>query len=114
MQNSYNPEFVKQVTIEHYRSIIGYVPTENAPQQAEEFEHWTDNNERVLGHICFDSEDNYFYIVVLARDENKKFKAIDFLIGLKTLETAREHLLLKIENWSKKPDDAFYNQDEIC
>ncbi len=68
--------------------------------------------DRILGVLLFDVHDNDYSYVVLGRDSDKIFKAIDCVVSIETKEGAIERLHKEMEKKAKNTDDSYY-QDEL-
>lgn len=74
---------------------------------------WYETNEgRILGVLIFDIHDNDFSYVVLARDSDKIFRAVNLRTSMETKIEAIEKLHKKMVEISKDTDESFY-QDEL-
>lgn len=69
------------------------------------------NNHRVLGILIHDIHDNDFSCVVLARDSDKIFKGIEFMVSIKTKDEAISKLKIEMINQAARTIESHY-QDE--
>ncbi len=76
----------------HRFNALTFAKHPGAALMAEEVEWWADNDERVLGTIFIDFEDEEWNCIVLGRDEKALFRYIDGQFSLATPALARNAL----------------------
>lgn len=74
---------------------------------SKEVEWFADEDERVLGVILLDLQDNDWVSMVLGRDEENLFRAIDLEVSIQTRDKAREVLLTKLDQYSRTGETIF-------
>ena len=104
------------VTIEplsrrRFDALGGYARDPKIPLIFEELEWYSAPDERVLGTLVRDYEDQDFGWVILARDERLRYRAIDVNSTLPDLETAREQLFERITAQSRESDESYHQSD---
>ena len=77
------------------------------PYIFEELEWYAAPDERVVGALVRDFEDQDFGWVILARDERLRYRAIDVNSTLPDLEAARKQLFERIAGQSRQSDKSF-------
>lgn len=93
---------------ERFEAFIAYTRHPNVLLISNELGYWADSNERVLGLLSFDLIDKDFSVVILARDEKRKFRAIDIEASIENMNQAKEKLFNKIKEWATKPDSDYW------
>ena len=76
-----------------------------------EVEWYADVEERVLGIVLLDLQDNDWVWMVLGRDEAGLFRAIDLGVSIPTQEEARKLLIVKLEEHSATGQSVFPQGD---
>ncbi len=69
---------------------------------ATELEYYKDDKNRILGILLKDKSDEDFSYVILSQDEDLAYKAIDVIISLDSIESARSELLFKLNESIEK------------
>lgn len=103
---------IKPLSKERYEAFIGYTRNPMILFFTQELEYWSDANERVIGLLSLDNTDEDFSITILARDERRKFRAIDIKVSIDNIEVARNKLFDKISEWAVKPDHEYYQESD--
>ena len=77
----------------------------------EEIEWYKDTAGNLLGALVVDKVDKDFCYVVMGRDQNNEFRAIDFEVGAESISEAREKLITSMKQYEASGKPVF-PQDE--
>lgn len=95
-----------------FEALAGYTRRPESLIAGRELEWYRDDSERVLGLIIQDLSDGDFGGIVLGRDAQRRFRAVDVSTFYESIEVAREKLRDEMAEWSRKPDAEFHQGDE--
>lgn len=105
------------MTVQHlderrYLALAGYTRQPWVLQVVQEFAWFATVSERVLGVLTWDRRDYDFGWIALARDERRRFRAINVNASLPSAEAAEVELRQAMERYEAEPDDAFKQGDD--
>jgi hypothetical protein len=95
-----------------YDALAGYSRSPQTVLSSEELGWFEESDERVLGVVIRDLEDDDFSSVVLARDRLGRFRAVWVDDFKPTPDEARERLGDLLSLWAAKPDEEYWQDDE--
>lgn len=108
----YNRVAIEPLAKMRFDALAGYSRHPNLVQYSKEIEWHKTLDERVIGTVTHDQIDDDFSYVVLGRDKNFRYRAIDVNVSLKNSESARKELFEKIRHHHTRNDEAFFQGDE--
>jgi hypothetical protein len=91
-----------------FNALAGYSRHPRLIQVVQEYDWLASDDGRVLGILTWDRIDYDFGWIVLGRDEQRQFRAIDVDSSLATTELARAALVEAMTRWSAEPDEAYF------
>lgn len=103
---------IKEISIPRFQALVGFTRNPAASFFSQELEWYSDSEERILGILILDTEDDDFGYVILGRDEYKRFRAIDLEVSFEEADTARTRLFELMERISLTGQDIFPQGDE--
>ena len=107
------PDEIKPLSRMRFNALAGYSRQPATVLMFEELEWHGTNDERVIGALVEDREDEDFGWIVLGRDERSRFRAIAAGSSLVSAETARDELFAAMRAEHAKPDEEFHQGDAI-
>jgi ribosomal protein L30 len=102
---------IKLLSFRRFNALGGYARNPATVTYLEEAEWYATADERVLGMVVRDLEDDDWGWIILGRDERLRFRAIDVMSSLPSIVRARADLMEKMEFHEGEPDEAFYQGD---
>lgn len=102
---------IKKLSYERYEALIGYTKLAIIGYVAEELIAYTDAEERVIGVLLFDKNDLDYNCILLARDENRRFRCFQVETSIPDEQMALQQLYTLIDEFSDKPDSYFFQGD---
>ena len=103
---------IRKISKLRFNAIAGYIRKLSSYAISEELKWYEDANSRVLGVLLLDLIDGDFGGIVLGRDVDRKFRAVDVTNFSHDPAIAEATLLAALEEWSRRPDEAFEQGDE--
>jgi hypothetical protein len=102
---------LRELSSRRFNALGGYARNPATVQFIEEMEWHATGDERLLGMLVRDLNDNDFGWIILGRDERLRFRAIDVNSSLPSLDIARDELFQRMEEHYAQPDEAFHQGD---
>ncbi|NIJ09534.1 hypothetical protein FHS31_003167 [Sphingomonas vulcanisoli] len=78
----------KRISLSRFNLLAIGTRLSPAPYLYEEVAYWADLEERVIGVIARDNQDNDYYWALLARDRNGRFRSVDINSSLRSADYA--------------------------
>jgi len=103
---------IKEISRLRFDSLAGYVRKLPAHVLAEEISWHEDTTGRVLGAVIRDRSDGDFGGLVFGRDQKGCFRCVHATGFTVDPQIARNQLLASMEEWSRQPQDSFFQGDE--
>lgn len=95
-----------------FNALAGYTRKPQAALLFEELEWYSEGRERVLAAIVRDIYDEDFSAVIVGRDARGRFRAVNLLPWVDSVNGARFFLESSMRDWAAKPDDDYHQGDE--
>jgi hypothetical protein len=105
------PSEINPLSLVRFNALAGYARHPATVLMFEELECHSTNDERVIGALVQDREDEDYGWIVLGRDERLRFRAITAGSSLESAEAARENLFEAMQAEHAKPDEEFHQGD---
>jgi ribosomal protein L30 len=105
------PNEIKPLSLMRFNALAGYSRLPATVLMFEELEWHGTNDERVIGALVEDREDEDFGWIVLGRDERLRFRAIAAGSGLVSADAARDELFSAMKAEHPKPDEGLHQGD---
>jgi hypothetical protein len=102
---------IKLLSSRRFEALAGYTRRPEVVLYIEEIEWYATSDERLMGLLARGRIDGDFSWVILARDERRRFRAIDLNSSLLSPDAARQQLFEKMNEQYKKPDEAYHQGD---
>jgi len=102
---------MKEISRKRFDAYVGFTRDPRIFIIGEELSYYQNESQTILGVILLDKIDHDFSVVILGRDENKKFRAIDTLVSLKNISKAQEWLFKKVSEIEAAGDVVFCQGD---
>jgi hypothetical protein len=102
---------MKRLSRRRFEALAGYTRKPEIVLYIEEIEWYAALDERLIGMLARDRIDDDFSWVILARDERRRFRAIDLNSSLPSPGAARQQLSERMEEQHKNPDEAYHQGD---
>lgn len=87
---------VKSMNRNRFHAYLMFTRTPWMHFFAQELEYFSNDDETLLGVVLFDKTDTDFNVVILARDENNRYRAFETNTSIELLDTARDWLISRI------------------
>jgi ribosomal protein L30 len=104
---------IRELSSRRFNALAGYVRNPATVTFLEEAEWYATRDERVVGMVVRDLADDDWGWIILGRDERLRFRAIDVMSSLPSIERARCDLMERMEFQNGEPDEAFYQCDAL-
>jgi hypothetical protein len=91
-----------------FDALAGYIRDPRSALVSEEISWYSNDDESVLGIILRDTVDDDYVSIILVRDEQRCFRAVDVDVSQRSLGRARRTLNRGIESWNKRSEVDFY------
>jgi ribosomal protein L30 len=102
---------IRELSFRRFNALGGYARNPAMVAFLEEAEWYATGDERVLGMVVRDLDDDDWGWIILGRDERLRFRAIDVMSSLSSIERARSALMERMEFHNEEPDGAFHQGD---
>ncbi|MET4252974.1 ribosomal protein L30 [Bradyrhizobium sp. LA6.4] len=102
---------IRELSFHRFNALGGYARNPATVTFLEEVEWYATAEERVLGMVVRDLNDDDWGWIILGLDERLRFRAIDVMSSLPSIERARSNLMERMEFHNGEPDGAFYQGD---
>lgn len=102
---------MRRLSRRRFEALAGYTRKPEIVLYIEEIEWYATSDERLIGMLARDRIDGDFSWVILARDERRRFRAIDLNSSFPSPDAARQQLFERMKEQYKKPDEAYYQGD---
>jgi hypothetical protein len=99
---------VQRLSKLRFDALAGYIRDPRSVLVSKEIAWYSSDDERVIGVVLRDTEDNDFVSIILGRDERHCFRAVDVDSSLASLSDAKRTLARGIESWSMRPEADFF------
>lgn len=104
---------IRELSSRRFNALAGYVRNPATVTFLEETEWYATRDERVVGMVVRDLADDDWGWIILGRDERLRFRAINVMSSLPSIERARCDLMERMEFHGGEPDEAFYQGDAL-
>ncbi|SCB52342.1 ribosomal protein L30 [Bradyrhizobium yuanmingense] len=104
---------IKDLSTRRFNALAGYVRNPATVTVFEEAEWYITGDERLIGMVVRDLEDDDWGWIILGRDERLRFRAIDANSSMASISDARRDLMKEMEFHNGEPDDSFYQGDAL-
>lgn len=104
---------MKPISLLRFNALGGYARQPEAILFAEEIRYFAHANERVLGMVIRDRNDNDFGGMVFGRDRRLRFRWVSGTGFFNSQRRAEVELRREMERVDALPDDKYYQGDEI-
>lgn len=95
-----------------FDALVGYSRLPHAFAMSQEVDWYGSRDETLLGAIVFDFTDQDFVVIVLGRDADQRYRCINTLIDLKSVNAARKALFQCARTILATGDSSFPQGDE--
>ncbi|WP_420839350.1 hypothetical protein [Bradyrhizobium oropedii] len=102
---------IKELSFRRFNALAGYSRDPATVTVFEEAEWYATGDERVIGMVVRDIEDNDWGWIILGRDERLRYRAIDANSSMASIADARRDLMKEMEFHNGEPDEAFHQAD---
>jgi hypothetical protein len=102
---------VRELSLGRFNALAGYARNPTTVTLLDEAEWYATGDERVVGMVVRDMVDNDWGWIILGRDERLRFRAIDVMSSLPSIESARSDLMQRMEFHNGEPDASFHQGD---
>jgi ribosomal protein L30 len=102
---------IRELSSRRFNALGGYARNPATVTFLEETEWYATGDERVVGMVVRDLTDDDWGWIILGRDERLRFRAIDVMSSLPSIESARSDLMERMELHNEEPDEAFHQGD---
>lgn len=103
---------MKALSVLRFDALAGYSRSPYLPLSARELEWYEEGDERLLGAVSLDTQDEDFIYTVLGRDAMGRFRAVHLEIDIVSIEEARERLRVALADLVQRPPAEFHQGDE--
>src|SRR3569623_943250 len=104
---------IRELSSHRFNALAGYARNPATVTFLDETEWYATRDERVIGMVVRDLADDDRGWNILGRDERLRFRAIDAMSSLPSIERARSDLMERMEFHKGVPDEAFYQGDAL-
>lgn len=102
---------LQAISKQRFDALAGYIRRPELVLAVQEFEWMATPDERVLGVLTWDRNDNDFAWSALAPDELKKYRWVEGRVSFPSADAAREACTAALERLSNAPDEEFFQGD---
>jgi ribosomal protein L30 len=102
---------IRELPFRRFNAFGGYARNPATVTFLEEAEWYATGDNRVLGMVVRDLNDDDWGWIILGRDERLRFRAIDVMSSLPSIERARSDLMARMEFHNGEPDETFFQGD---
>ncbi len=103
---------MKPVTRRRFEALAGYIRSPWSVLLARELAWYEEGNEKLLGLVSMDIQDNDYVATVLARDAMNRFRAVSLQINFPTTQEATKWLRGRLMELVDEPAESFHQDDE--
>lgn len=100
-----------EIARDRFDALAGYIRVPAFLAVFEEVGWYASIDERLLGVITLDSEDEDYGWVILGRDERRRFRCIATNTGLATFEASRDAMFGQLASYIVQLDEAYHQGD---
>jgi hypothetical protein len=104
---------IKELSHERFNAFVDWTRGPLTGDFLQELEWYSDESEHVLGILTLDLMDDDFGFIILGRDENGRFRAIDLEHSLSDIDHARRRLKEVLHDHSQTGETVFPQDDEL-
>ena len=105
-------KILKQIKRERFEALVGYSRLPHAAAFSREVDWYSNNDGWLLATIVFDFSDEDYVVIILGRDLDNRFRAIDTLASYDSIKAAHEALQNKVSEINLKEVRVFPQGDE--
>ena len=103
---------MKPLDRRRFEALAGYIRSPWSVFIARELAWYEEGDEKLLGVITLDTNDNDFVATALGRDALSRFRAVSLEINLASQEEATEWLRARLAELVQEPPESFHQGDE--
>lgn len=103
---------MKPLDQRRFESLAGYIRSPGMFLSAKELAWYEAGNEKLLGLVSVDTNDNDYVATVLGRDALSRFRAVSLQINLATVDEATRWLEVRLAELVEEPAESFHQGDE--
>lgn len=104
----------KELPLKRFNALAAYTRKPEIILYIEDIEWYATDDERLLGVLVHDLHDHDFGWVILGRDEQLRFRAVDVGHSESTVVSARQKLFANLQIQQNNPDEEFYQYDSTA
>jgi hypothetical protein len=99
------------LSYERFEALIGYTREPRLKQFTTELEAYTDIDEKIITLILFCEIDRDYNLIVLARDERRRYRCFDLDVSIPSRKDACKQAYRQIEKYKSEPPEFFFQAD---